>query len=235
VSVPAIRRWFAGMDGPRRDDEDAPGGSGVPSSFELEARGTAVDARDDPVVVHVRWVSVPHERRVQCFDAPERGWPEEARALFQKGCAHRKNVQDQGAESWNDRGMTGVVRVLNLADPTRVTSFPFGRFELFRIGDLEIGRAVYAPGWRWTEHLRPMAATELCEVEHVGLVVSGRAAVKMRDGSEITLTPGDFFSVPPGHDSWVVGSEQYVSLHFLGADRYASPGSGHEVHLEEEP
>jgi len=49
--------------------------------------------------------------------------------------------------------------------------------------------------------------------------------VKMRDGSEITLTPGDFFSVPPGHDSWVVGSEEYVSLRFLGADRYAPRGS----------
>jgi hypothetical protein len=117
--------------------------------------------------------------------------------------------------------MANEVRVLNVADPTKVTSFPFGRFELFRIGELEIGRAVYEPGWRWTDHLRPAATTDLCEVEHVGLVLSGRAAVKMRDGREITLTPGDFFSVPPGHDSWVVGSEEYVSLHFLGADRYA--------------
>jgi hypothetical protein len=127
-------------------------------------------------------------------------------------------------ESWNDRVMTSVLRVLNLANPTDVTSFPFGRFELFRIGELEIGRAVYEPGWRWTDHLRPAAATDLCEVEHVGLVLQGRAAVKMRDGSEITLTPGDFFSVPSGHDSWVLGPEEYVSLHFLGADRYARRG-----------
>jgi hypothetical protein len=53
----------------------------MPSSFELEARGTAVDARDDPVVVQVRCVSVPHERRMHCFVAPQRGWPE-VRALF---------------------------------------------------------------------------------------------------------------------------------------------------------
>jgi quercetin dioxygenase-like cupin family protein len=114
-----------------------------------------------------------------------------------------------------------AVELLNLTDPTSVRTFPLGRFELFRIGGLEIGRAVYEPGWRWTEHVRPTADTELCEVEHVGLVLAGRAAVRMRDSTELTLTPGDFFSIPPGHDSWVVGDEEYVSLHFLGADRYA--------------
>jgi hypothetical protein len=117
--------------------------------------------------------------------------------------------------------MASMVEILNPANPAEVTSFPFGRFELFRIGGLEIGRAVYQPGWRWTEHVRPTAGTELCEVGHVGLVLSGTAAVKMRGGSEIIMTAGDFFSVPPGHDSWVVGSEEYTSLHFLGADRYA--------------
>jgi hypothetical protein len=29
------------------------------------------------------------------------------------------------------------------------------------------------------------------------------------------------FYIPPGHDSWVVGDEPYVSLHFLGAEKYA--------------
>ncbi len=85
---------------------------------------------------------------------------------------------------------------------------------------MEIGRAIYKPGWRWTEHIRPTAGTELCEVEHVGLVVSGQAAVKMRDGSELTLGPGDLFNIPAGHDSWVIGDEEYVSLHFTGTDRY---------------
>jgi len=37
-----------------------------------------------------------------------------------------------------------------------------------------------------------------------------------------TLKEGDLFYVPPEpHDSWVVGDEQYVSLHFLGAEKYA--------------
>jgi quercetin dioxygenase-like cupin family protein len=43
----------------------------------------------------------------------------------------------------------------------------------------------------------------------------------MADGAERVLEPGDLFAIPPGHDSWVVGEEPYVSLHFLGADQYA--------------
>jgi hypothetical protein len=58
-------------------------------------------------------------------------------------------------------------------------------------------------------------------VEHVGPVLSGVAAV-FADGRVVELRPGDLFRIPPQpHDSWVVGDEPYVSLHFLGADRYA--------------
>jgi quercetin dioxygenase-like cupin family protein len=58
-------------------------------------------------------------------------------------------------------------------------------------------------------------------VEHVGLVVEGQAAVLMADGREAIMKQGQFFYIPPGHDSWVVGDEPYVSLHLLGTDRYA--------------
>jgi len=46
--------------------------------------------------------------------------------------------------------------------------------------------------------------------------------VKMDDGEEMVLGPGDVFYVPPGHDSWVVGNEPYVSLHLHGASGYAA-------------
>lgn len=106
--------------------------------------------------------------------------------------------------------------------PAETREFERGRFELVDIGGLTIGRATYEPGWKWSEHVGPTAGTDSCEVEHVGVVVSGRAAVRMDDGSEFMLEPGDLFHVPPGHDSWVVGDEPYVSLHFLGAESYAS-------------
>jgi ethanolamine utilization protein EutQ (cupin superfamily) len=105
--------------------------------------------------------------------------------------------------------------------PDEVREFEKGRLELVHVGGMTIGRASYEPGWRWTEHVRPAVETELCEVEHLGLVVEGRAAVRMTDGTEVVMAPGDIFAVPPGHDSWVVGDEPYVSLHFLGAAAYA--------------
>ena len=108
------------------------------------------------------------------------------------------------------------------ASPDEVREFENGRFELVRTGGMTVGRATYEPGWKWSEHVGPSAGTESCQVEHVGLVVSGQAAVKMDDGTERVMKEGDLFYVPPGHDSWVVGDEPYVSLHFLGADEYAA-------------
>lgn len=105
--------------------------------------------------------------------------------------------------------------------PDEIREFPKGRFELVKIGGVTVGRARYEPGWRWSEHVRPTAGTETCEIEHVGLVLKGRAKVVMNDGMELVLERGDLFSISPGHDSWVVGSEPYESLHFLGADEYA--------------
>jgi mannose-6-phosphate isomerase-like protein (cupin superfamily) len=101
--------------------------------------------------------------------------------------------------------------------------FPLGRFELFKIAGQTLGRASYQTGWRWSQHVGPEAGAAWCEVAHVGVVLAGRAAVRMRDGGEIEMGPGDWFTVPAGHDSWVLGSEQYVSLHLLGAQEYAAP------------
>jgi quercetin dioxygenase-like cupin family protein len=114
------------------------------------------------------------------------------------------------------------VRIERFESPTEERTFENGRFELVEIGGVTVGRATYEPGWKWSEHVGPTAGTDTCQVEHVGLVVSGQAAVRMDDGTETVMRPGDLFYVPPGHDSWVVGDEPYVSLHFLGAEEYAS-------------
>ena len=106
------------------------------------------------------------------------------------------------------------------ADETRV--FEKGKFEIVRIGGVSIGRATYEPGWKWSVHVAPQAGMPLCEVEHVGLVLSGCAVAVMGDGNIVELTPGKLFYVPAvPHDSWVVGDQPYVSLHFLGTDQYS--------------
>jgi quercetin dioxygenase-like cupin family protein len=64
--------------------------------------------------------------------------------------------------------------------------------------------------------------SEELSVEHVGMVVSGRATAAVDDGRVIEMKAEDVFYIAPGHDSWVVGNGPYVSLHFLGADIYAN-------------
>jgi quercetin dioxygenase-like cupin family protein len=112
--------------------------------------------------------------------------------------------------------------LVNLDTPTETRTFEYGRFELYSVGPTTIGRATYQPGWKWSEHVGAPAGASSCMVEHVGLVVSGRAAVKMDDGEERVMEPGDLFYVPPGHDSWVVGNEPYISLHVMGGENYAT-------------
>ena len=105
--------------------------------------------------------------------------------------------------------------------PDEVISFEKGRFEKITLGGVTIGRAAYEPGWKWSTHVGSKTGATLCQVEHVGLVVSGRATAAMEDGTVIEMRAGDLFYIPPGHDSWVVGDKPYVSLHFLGAEKYA--------------
>jgi hypothetical protein len=108
--------------------------------------------------------------------------------------------------------------------PDEIRTFENGIFELVRLGPMTIGRATYQPGWQWSKHVGPSVGAARCNVEHVGLVLSGCATAAMDDGTIHELRPGTLFYIPPGppgHDSWVVGDEPYVSLHFSGADTYA--------------
>jgi quercetin dioxygenase-like cupin family protein len=120
--------------------------------------------------------------------------------------------------------MSGVDVILKRFDaPDETRQMIKGRFEIVRLGGVTIGRATYEPGWKWSVHVGPGVGASRCTVEHVGLVLAGTATAAFDDGLVIELRAGELFYIPPvPHDSWVVGSEPYVSLHFLGADRYAS-------------
>lgn len=110
----------------------------------------------------------------------------------------------------------------NFEEPDEVRHFEKGKFEVVEIGGLTIGRATYQPGWKWSVHVSPLAGTDFCSVEHVGMVLSGKATAAFKDGRVVELVPGNLFYIPPEpHDSWVIGDEPYVSLHFLGAEKYS--------------
>jgi quercetin dioxygenase-like cupin family protein len=118
-----------------------------------------------------------------------------------------------------------VLKKFEAPDETRVLAK--GRFEIVRLAGLTIGRATYEPGWKWSLHVGPGVGASRCTVEHIGMVLSGTATAAFDDGRVIELKAGELFYIPPiPHDSWVVGDEPYVSLHFLGAEQYATAKRG---------
>jgi hypothetical protein len=118
--------------------------------------------------------------------------------------------------------MFNPVILKRFEEPDEVREMPLGRFEIIRLGGMTIGRAIYQPGWRWSVHVGPTVGSDRCGVEHVGLVLAGTATAVFADGTIVELRAGHAFHIPPTpHDSWVVGDERYVSLHFLGAQHYA--------------
>jgi hypothetical protein len=82
----------------------------------------------------------------------------------------------------------------NVEQPDETIDFEKGKFEIVRLGGMTIGRATYEPGWKWSKHVAPQAGAPLCDVEHVGLVISGRAMAAMENGAEVELGPGSLFT-----------------------------------------
>ena len=127
---------------------------------------------------------------------------------------------DEGLCAMSSESLDVLLKRFESPDETRVLKK--GKFEIVRLGGMTIGRATYEPGWKWSEHVGPGVGATRCTVEHVGLVLSGSAAVAFDAERVVVMKAGDLFHVPAdAHDSWVVGDDPYVSLHFLGADQYA--------------
>jgi hypothetical protein len=127
-----------------------------------------------------------------------------------------------------------LLKRFDTPDETRVMTK--GRFDVVRLGGMTIGRATYEPGWKWSLHVGPAVGASRCTVEHVGLVLSGTATAALEDGRVFELRAGELFYIPPvPHDSWVVGDDPYVSLHFLGADSYAAAKAPHPGPTLQEP
>ena len=120
--------------------------------------------------------------------------------------------------------MTLEHKSLDRADERR--DFPSGHIEVCTIGSAVFGRAVFEKGWRWSESVGPIAGTDNCMINHNGYIESGHLHVRMDDGTEADMGPGEFFVCPPGHDAWVVGDEDCVAFDF-SADiaGYATPAT----------
>jgi hypothetical protein len=97
------------------------------------------------------------------------------------------------------------------------------RVEVIRLDGYTLGRFVLEPGWRWSECIKPVVKTEMCMNSHVGHALSGRATIVGTDGTRKTIGPGESYTIPPGHDAWVEGSEPFVCLEIMSAEQFAKP------------
>ena len=97
------------------------------------------------------------------------------------------------------------------------------RIEVVRLGGYTLGRFNFEPGWRWSECIKPVVGTASYQNSHVGYAVSGRLTVRLDDGTEKTISAGDAYTIPPGHDAWVEGNEPFVGTEVMSAEQYAKP------------
>lgn len=112
----------------------------------------------------------------------------------------------------------------SIDSPDEVREFEKGRLDIVTLGDVVFARTVFQPGWRWSDHVRPIAGTESCEFPHRLYVASGSLHVRMDDGAELDCLPGDVVLVDSGHDAWVTSAEPCVMYDFGEEDRdYAKP------------
>lgn len=113
-------------------------------------------------------------------------------------------------------------KVKKFGAPDELRTFEKGRLQLVKFGGATVGRAVFEPGWKWSKHLKPIAKTKSCEAPHFQYHVTGVLHVKMDDGAEMDIGPGEISMLPPGHDAWVVGVEPVTVIDFQGMVDYAT-------------
>ena len=82
---------------------------------------------------------------------------------------------------------------------------------------------MFEPGWRWSQHVKPIAGTDSRQTAHLGYVLSGRMHIVMDDGSEGECGPGEAVYIAPGHDAWTVGDQACVMVDFGQIASYAKP------------
>lgn len=111
----------------------------------------------------------------------------------------------------------------NLDTPDEKRDFEHGAMSIVNVAGAIVGRAVFNPGWKWSNDVKPIAGTDSCEAAHTGYVISGRMHIRMDDGTEREVGPGEAIVISAGHDAWIVGDEPCVMLDWSGSANYAKP------------
>jgi len=109
----------------------------------------------------------------------------------------------------------------NFDRPDESIRLPGAEEDLLFVGEQVIARIVQHPGWRWSTDMRAIAGGEWCETHHVGVNLSGRQGVLLRDGTTLEFGPNDVYDIPPGHDGYTIGDEPCVLIEWSGARTWA--------------
>ena len=108
--------------------------------------------------------------------------------------------------------MAGIERK-SFAEPDETYELAHGVMHAVRIGDEEVWRSEFTPGWNWDEDFKELAeGATSCPMTHREYVIAGRIRYLMDDGTELVGQAGDFLFIHPGHRAWVVGDETCVLL-----------------------
>ncbi|UOE18390.1 nuclear transport factor 2 family protein [Thermobifida halotolerans] len=132
-------------------------------------------------------------------------------------------VRQSSVQAWDESGTATPPRTQKrtFADADEVRTFEKGRVELLRMNGNDVSRAVFEPGWRWSQHVKPIAGTDLCTYTHFCYILSGTLGIRMADGSEFEAAQGETIRIAPGHDAWVVGEQTVVLLDWETSGDYA--------------
>lgn len=109
----------------------------------------------------------------------------------------------------------------SLKQPETVRRFPHGHIDSVALGESEIGRWEFQPGWRWSNDVKPIVGTDSCLNRHVGVCLTGTLHVQLDDGTAIEIGPDDAYEIPPGHDGWVVGDQPFVTYEWTSSRVFA--------------
>src|SRR5215218_424735 len=60
----------------------------------------------------------------------------------------------------------------SLDTPDESRQFEQGQVQVATIKDFKVARQIFQPGWKWSDHVRPIAQTNSCQVRHTGYVIS---------------------------------------------------------------
>jgi hypothetical protein len=107
----------------------------------------------------------------------------------------------------------------SLNAPDQSPDLPGSRTDIVTLDGHSITRLRLDAGWRWSNDWRPLLKTTSCVSQHDGVIVSGTLHFEMDDGSSYECTPGTVYSIPAGHDAWVVGEEPVHAIHWSHPDK----------------